>query len=87
MNELVRDLTSIALAIVGLGVIAVILSKRATTTSVIQASGNAFSGAIATAQGPITGYTPSSGSGYGGFGNSLMLPDLTAGYLNGFANT
>jgi len=50
------------MAIVGVAIIAVLVSRNANTTGVIQASGNAFSGSLATALSPVTG-----GSGFGGF--------------------
>lgn len=54
-DELIRSLTSIAVAIVGLGVLAVIVSKNANSTSVIQAAASGFNNAIAVAQSPVTG--------------------------------
>lgn len=54
-DELIRSLTSIAVAIVGLAVLAVIVSKNANTTSVIQSASSGFNNAIATASAPVTG--------------------------------
>jgi hypothetical protein len=48
-------LVTIAVAIVGLATVAVLVSKRAQTPAVIQASGSAFSNALAVAESPVTG--------------------------------
>lgn len=71
MNELTHSLTSIALAIVGVAILAVIVSKNANTANVLGSAGSAFSGALAAAEGPVTGYTPSN---FGGLGSTMMGP-------------
>lgn len=55
MNTFFEALVTIATAIVGLGVVAVLVSKNAQTPQVIQASGSAFSNAMAVAESPVTG--------------------------------
>lgn len=73
MNAFVEGLITIALAIVGLGVVSVVLSKNANTAGVIQASASALGNDIATAQGPVTGNNPTINLNYpgesNGFGN------------------
>jgi hypothetical protein len=70
-DELIRSVVTVLTAIIGVAIIAVLVSQKANTSGVIQAGGSAFSGALATAVGPITGYTPSSSSGLGiGFGGA-----------------
>ena len=54
-KELFGTLSAVALAIVGVAVIAVLVSKNANTSGVISASGSAFSQALATAISPVTG--------------------------------
>lgn len=54
-DELIRSLTSIVTAIIGLAVLAVIVSKNANTTGVIQASASGLGNTIAVAQSPVTG--------------------------------
>lgn len=60
MNPFMETLTTIALAIVALGMVAVLVSRRANTASVIQAGGSAFSNALGIAEAPVTGasYSP-----------------------------
>jgi hypothetical protein len=55
MNELTSMITAIGLAIVGVAVLAVIVSKNSNTTGVISATGSAFSQSLATALSPIVG--------------------------------
>ena len=70
-EELVRGIITVLLAITGVAIIAALVSKQAQTPQVLQAGGNAFSSALGTALGPITGYTPSNSS-FGG----VSLPTL-----------
>jgi hypothetical protein len=74
MNTFWEGVVTIALAIVTLGMISVLISKKAQTPAVVQAFGSAFSNAIGTAQAPVTGTTvplhleyPGQGA-FGGFG-------------------
>jgi PRD1 phage membrane DNA delivery len=57
MNTLTEALVTIAVAIVGLGVVSVLVSKRSQTPAVIQASGSAFGNALGVAESPVTGAT------------------------------
>jgi len=70
MNNLTEAVVSVMTLIVGAGILALIVSKNSNTTGVINSSGNAFSNMLATAMGPVTGYTPGSASTmslYGGY--------------------
>lgn len=55
MSPFWESLTTIATAIVGVAIIATLVSKKAQTPQVIQASGSAFSNALAVAESPVTG--------------------------------
>ena len=57
MSPFFETLTTIALAIVTLGMVAVVVSKKAQTPAVIQAAGSAFSNAMGVAESPVTGAT------------------------------
>jgi hypothetical protein len=48
-------LSAIGLAIIAVATLAVVVSKNSNTTGVIQATGNAFQGSLATAISPVTG--------------------------------
>jgi hypothetical protein len=61
-DQLIASVVTVATAIVGLAIIAVLVSKQANTSNVIASGGNAFSGAISAAVSPITG-----GSGISNF--------------------
>jgi PRD1 phage membrane DNA delivery len=52
-----ETLTTIALAIVTLGIVSVLVSKKAQTPQVIQAAGSAFGNSLAVAESPVTGAT------------------------------
>lgn len=53
MSDIVHSLTSIALAIVGIGILAVLVSRNANTSGVLTSAGSAFSGALQAAEGPV----------------------------------
>jgi hypothetical protein len=57
MNPFFETLTTIALAIVTLGIVSVLVSKKAQTPQVIQAAGSAFGNSLAVAESPVTGAT------------------------------
>lgn len=70
-DQLIAGVVTVLTAIVGVAIIASLVSNKAQTAQVLTAGGNAFSTALGTAVGPITGYTPS-GSSLGG----VQLPTL-----------
>lgn len=57
MNEFITPLVTVLMGIIGVAIIATLVSKNAKTTEVIGAGGNAFSMSLATALSPVTGYT------------------------------
>jgi len=57
MNTFFEALVTIVLAIVGLGVVSVLVSKKAQTPQVIQAMGSALGNDMAVAESPVTGAT------------------------------
>jgi PRD1 phage membrane DNA delivery len=61
------SVVTVATAIVGVAIIAVLVSKNAQTPQVLQAAGGAFSQALSAATGPVTG----SGFGTGGANYSM----------------
>lgn len=65
MDSLVNGAVSIAVAIVGVALLAVLVSRNAQTPQVIQSTGNAFAEALNAATGPVTG---ASWGGYVGQG-------------------
>ena len=53
MDSLVESVVTIALAIVGVAMLAVLVSGRAQTANVISASGGAFSESLQAAEAPV----------------------------------
>jgi Protein of unknown function (DUF2881). len=60
MNSVWSGIVTIAVAIIGVAIVATLVSKNAQTPAVLNAAGNAFSGALRAATGPV-----SSGMGMG----------------------
>lgn len=78
MNALVEAVVTIASAIIGLAIIAVLVSRNANTAGVIQAGASGFNNALAVAEAPVTGahVTPVlayPSTGYGGFSDYSQL--------------
>lgn len=67
-DQLIASVVTVASAIVGLAIIAVLVSKNANTTGVISAGGGAFSQALNAAVSPVSGT-----SGYGGYSSPAGL--------------
>lgn len=55
MNKLTEAVVTIATAIVGVAILAVLVSQKSNTPAVLQAAGGAFSSALGAATGPVTG--------------------------------
>lgn len=67
MSKIGEQITVVALAIVGVAVLAVLLSKNANTTGVISAASGGFNSSLAAALSPVTG------------GNQLGFTGVTGG--------
>lgn len=69
MGNIGEQIVTVATAIIGLAIIAVLVSRNANTSGVISAAGAAFTSALGTAVSPVTGFT-------GGAGGNLTTPSL-----------
>lgn len=67
-ESLVTSIVTVLMAIIGVAIIAVLVSRNANTTGVINAGSNAFSGILGTALSPVAG-----GSGFTGNLGGLNL--------------
>lgn len=66
MNSMTEAIVSIATAIVGVAMLAVLVSKNSNTTGVIQSAASGFSNALSTAESPVTGVGSPAVLGYPG---------------------
>lgn len=66
MSTMAEMITTIAVAIVGLGTVAVLVSRNAQTPAVIQSAGSAFGNSLGVAESPVTGATYNIDLGYPG---------------------
>lgn len=71
-EELIKSIFTVLTAIVGVAIIAVLVSRNANTAGVISAGGSAFAQDLAAATGPVTG----SGSG-SMFSGGAGLPSMS----------
>lgn len=60
MSNSVNDIVKVLVAIVGVAIVAVLVSKNAQTATVITNTGNAFSSILKAATGPVSGGVGSS---------------------------
>jgi uncharacterized membrane protein YgcG len=67
-EKMIESLVMIATAIVGVAIIAVLVSSRANTAGVIASAGAAFANDLSAAVAPVTGATATINTGGGGFG-------------------
>ena len=70
MSHFGEQIVTIATAIVGVAIIAVLVSRNANTAGVIGAAGSAFSQALGVAVSPVTGFT----GGAAPFQSNLSYP-------------
>jgi hypothetical protein len=68
MNQLTETAATIGLAIVGVAILALIVSRKSNTAGVISALGASFSNALGVATSPVTGAPVSGLTGIGSFG-------------------
>ncbi|MGC8541036.1 MAG: hypothetical protein ACP5QA_10455 [Phycisphaerae bacterium] len=55
MNETMKDITAVAMAIIGVAIVAVLVSQRNNTVGVLGAASGGFSHVLATAMGGAAG--------------------------------
>lgn len=83
MDKALDTMIAIATAIVGVAIIAVIVSRNSQTPAVLQAAGSAFSNALTVAESPVTGAAVPANLSYG-LSSSLggVLPSNLLGSFN-----
>lgn len=82
MNQLTEGAVTILMAIVGVAILAVLVSKNANTTGVLQALGSFFGNSLAVATGPVTGSVATPNLSYPTNSGGFSLPSL--GLTGGF---
>jgi hypothetical protein len=73
-DQLITSVVTVLTGIIGVAIIATLVSKNANTAGVLQAGGQAFSQSLGTALSPVTG-----GGGFGSFtggGGGLSMSNL-----------
>lgn len=55
-EQLISSVVTVAVAIVGLAIVATLVSKNANTAGVITAGGRSFTSALTAAEGPVLGF-------------------------------
>lgn len=82
MSDFVNAMLAIVAGVLGLAIVSVLVSQKAQTSSVIQASGSALSNVIAAAVNPVTGTGASGSSGV----SSVFSPSTFSNGLNFLSN-
>lgn len=93
MGKVWEPIVTIATAIVGVAILAVLVSRNAQTPAVLAAAGGAFSNALSTAVSPVTGAASAPNVNAGSSGGFSGLPALGANpgwsgtnYASGYFN-
>lgn len=66
-DQLLTSIVTVITAIIGVAILAVLVSKQSNTTGVIKAASSGFAQDLAAALSPVTG-----GGGFSGFGGGLL---------------
>jgi hypothetical protein len=82
MSEITQALVVIALAIVGVAIVSVLVSRKSNTTGVIQAAASGFGNSLAVATAPVTGASTAINLSYPGESNGLST--LSNSFPQGF---
>ena len=69
MSEFWKEIVTIATAIVGLAIVAVLVSRNANTANIVGVSGQSFTQALQTAISPVTGGS----SGFQNYGSASYM--------------
>lgn len=77
MNNALEPIVTIAVAIVGVAILAVLVSQKSNTAGVLAAAGSAFSNSLSAATGPVTGSTAAPVNNIGGSGSGFGMPNLS----------
>lgn len=83
-DKVITSIVTVLTAIVGVAIVAVLVSQHSATANVISAGASGFSSILKTALTPVLGGSGSFGS-LGG-GGSLQLPSFGGGGSNGGSN-
>lgn len=81
MDRMWENIGTIAAGVIGVAILAVLVSQKSQTPAVIGAAGSAFSNILSAATGPVTGTTSApvntvASSGGNLFSGTLTLPSL-----------
>ena len=77
MDKVTEMIVTLGVAITGVAIVALLVSKQSQTPAVIQASGSAFSNALDVAVSPVTLNSSPPNLAYPGQGSmGMMLPNL-----------
>ena len=79
MSQLTEGAITIVMAIIGVAILSVLVSRNANTVGVLQALGSAFGNTLSVATGPVTGKTATPNLSYPGTFGSTAL-GLTGGF-------
>ncbi len=73
----IEPVVTIAVAIVGVAILAVLVSQKSNTAGVLAAAGSAFSNSLSAATGPVTGAVTAPNNSIGASGGGFSLPSLS----------
>lgn len=81
-DKLIESIVTVLTAIVGVAIIAVLVSQNAQTGTVISSAGNAFANDLSAAVAPVTGSTAQINTGSSTFGGFSGMGAPIAGFAH-----
>lgn len=84
MDKFWETIVTVASGIIGVAIIAVIVSRKAQTPAVIQSAGSAFANSLGVAESPVTGLGYAINTSYPGGGIYNFAPTLSGGFGVGY---
>lgn len=80
MDKFWETIVTIGSGIIGVAVVALIVSRKSQTPAVIQAAGSAFGNTLGVAESPVTGLGYGINLSYPGSGYNGFMPQVQGGY-------
>jgi len=84
MNAFWETIVTVASGIIGLAIVAVLVSRRSQTPAVIQSAASGFANSLGVAASPVTGLGYNINTSYPGSGGFNGLPSFSGNFGGGF---
>lgn len=84
MDKFWETIVTVASGIIGVAIVALIVSRKSQTPAVIQSAGSAFANSLGVAESPVTGLGYNINTSYPGGGTFGFSPTISGGFGAGY---